>query len=119
MRSIRINIILLCVEIYIKFDYYNIIYNKMDIKFCDNCDNFMSFCIDEDTKPIYKCTKCTHITTYDHKTDMNGIIFNKNEELKNMLKYNSNLILDITLPTINNKNIKCINSECESNKKNC
>ena len=24
----------------------------MDIKFCDNCDNFMSFCIDEDTKAL-------------------------------------------------------------------
>jgi len=86
----------------------------MDIKFCDSCDNFMNFCIDKDSKPIYKCTRCNNITEYDYKNDLKGIIFNKNDELKKILNNNKYLTMDPTLPRINNPNIKCNNIECVS-----
>jgi len=88
----------------------------MDIKFCDKCENFMNFCIDKDNKPIYKCSRCDHMTEYNYTTDSKGIQFNKNIELKNILNSNKYLTMDPTLPTITTKNIKCVNKECISNK---
>ena len=88
----------------------------MDIKFCDKCENFMNFYIDKDNKPIYKCSRCDHMTEYNYTTDSKGIQFNKNIELKNILNSNKYLTMDPTLPTITTKNIKCINKECISNK---
>lgn len=86
----------------------------MDIKFCDKCDNFMNFCIDDTNKPIYKCSRCDNTDSYDFKNDFNGIQFNKNTELKNILNSNKFLTMDPTIPTITNNNIKCVNTKCPS-----
>jgi hypothetical protein len=86
----------------------------MDIKFCDMCDNFMNFCIDKDKKPIFTCTRCDNTSEYDFENDSKGIQFNKNIELKNILNNNRFLTMDPTLPIIENDNMKCVNSECES-----
>jgi len=86
----------------------------MDIKFCDMCDNFMNFCIDKDNKPIFTCTRCDNTSEYDFENDSKGIQFNKNIELKNILNNNRFLTMDPTLPIIENDNMKCVNSECES-----
>ena len=86
----------------------------MDIKFCDECDNFMNFCIDDTNNPIYKCSRCDNTDVYDFKNDLNGIQFNKNIEIKNILNSNKFLTMDPTIPTITNNNIKCINTKCPS-----
>jgi len=86
----------------------------MDIKFCDSCDNFMNFCIDKDSNPIYKCSRCNNLAEYDYKNDLKGIVFNKNDELKKILNNNKYLTMDPTLPRISNSNIKCTNPECIS-----
>ena len=75
----------------------------------------MNFCIDKDNKPIYKCTRCNHNSEYNYQSDSNGVQFNKNTELKNILNSNIYLTMDPTLPTITTKNIKCVNKECISN----
>ena len=86
----------------------------MNENICENCDNFM-FTYTDEGKNIYngckECgnkvsikEKCIYKTTYD-------------VNISNILNTNQNLLNDLTLPRIeNNPNIKCPNSECETNK---
>lgn len=90
----------------------------MDLKFCENCNNLMDFCLensDDDLqpgKPVYICSRCSN----KQKTNVQDIYIASDKvfEKKNILNKNEYLILDPTIPHITNKNIKCINLECES-----
>ena len=85
----------------------------MDIKFCDECDNFMNFVINEENKPLYQCSRCMNQAPYDYKTDKKIIKFDATIQKKEIIKNNKNFILDPTLPVLTN--IKCTNSDCKSN----
>ena len=86
----------------------------MNENICENCDNFMFTYTDEEKNIYNGCKecgnkvsikeKCIYKTTYD-------------VNISNILNTNQNLLNDLTLPRIeNNPNIKCPNSECETNK---
>ena len=89
----------------------------MELNFCDNCNNLMDIYSDEETKKLYLGCKCC-----SNKTDFNEsnkcIYTNESIiELSDIINSNQYLTEDITLPLIRgNPNIKCPNSECETNK---
>lgn len=87
----------------------------MNFKFCENCSNLMDFCLQEDGSPIHICSRCSHIEEIKDKQSI-SININKELKLEEILNTNKYLSLDPTIPTIKNKNIKCINKECETNK---
>lgn len=88
----------------------------MIIKFCENCDNLLYLYTDDKQGIYLACKTCGNIEDYDSNENKSTIINNKETlEIDKFLNINSNFTNDITLPQIkNNKNIKCINSECES-----
>jgi DNA-directed RNA polymerase subunit M/transcription elongation factor TFIIS len=87
------------------------------IKLCDDCNNLMDFCLDLDKNPLYLCTRCNKKENISDIKNIN-IEFNKEMCLKEIINTNPYLHLDNTLPTLNNQNIKCINSNCQSHKEN-
>jgi len=90
----------------------------MEVNFCDNCDNLLYIYSDEENKSLYLgCKVCGEKKDY---SDGKCIYSNEfNIDLSETINHNENLIHDITLPRIkDNKNIKCINQECESIKEN-
>lgn len=90
----------------------------MEVNFCENCDNLLYIYSDEENKSLYLgCKVCGEKKDY---SDGKCIYSNEfNIDLSETINHNENLIYDITLPSIkDNKNIKCINQECESIKEN-
>tara|TARA_B110001469_G_C9619991_1_gene308898 strand:+ start:524 stop:898 length:375 start_codon:yes stop_codon:yes gene_type:complete len=92
----------------------------MDLKFCENCNNLMDFCLEADSEqtdgqPIYICSRCSNIS---ESKNMNHIKYDKQFKKQNAINTNEYLFLDNTLPTINNKNIKCINVSCKTHETN-
>jgi hypothetical protein len=87
----------------------------MNSTLCDNCDNFMFTYIDEDKKLYNSCKRCGNIKLSDIKC-----IYKSNEKIdkSKILNEYTHILEDPTLPVIYNKNIKCPNLECETNKKN-
>lgn len=84
------------------------------MKFCDDCNNLLEFCLKKDTlDPLYKCSRCSNITDVDITTT-STFEFNKEVKKSEIINTNGYFIYDPTIPEINSKNIKCVNSECDS-----
>ena len=83
----------------------------MDINFCNNCNNLLYLYKNDKNELVYCCKSCGNIQEYTRKTNIyKQSDINKSE----IINTNKNLVNDITLPRLSNKNIKCINSECKS-----
>ena len=87
----------------------------MDINFCNNCDNLLFLYTNDDNKLYYGCKVCGNIQDYIEKKK---IYKSADSSISEIINTNKNIVNDITLPRINNENIKCINSECPSIVKN-
>ena len=87
----------------------------MNSTLCDNCDNFMFTYIDEDKKLYNCCKRCGNTKLSDMKC-----VYKSSDkiDISKILNEYTHILEDPTLPTIKNKNIKCPNKECETNKKN-
>ena len=86
----------------------------MNENLCENCDNFMFTYTDID-KNLYNCCKqCGNKKSIDK---INTYKTAESLDISNILNANTHLLSDKTLPKIDgNSNLKCINTECESNK---
>jgi hypothetical protein len=90
----------------------------MDIKFCENCDMKLEYYTDTEKTPpqLYLgCKACG----YKEETNEKKCIYNNDYkiDLSQIINQNPFLEYDITLPSIqDNKNIKCPNDECITNK---
>ena len=85
-----------------------------NIHFCSECSNMAYIHIDENKEIFYLCKTCSNTDKFENE---NNCIYEYNfqgfdkSELINANKY---ITHDITLPKIENINIKCTNKECES-----
>ena len=91
----------------------------MNCNICPDCDNFMFTYTDVNTNQLYNaCKVCSNVTPMDSDSKF---IYKTNFDIdkSKILNTNKYIANDITLPSIkNNKNIKCVNSECKSIKEN-
>jgi len=88
----------------------------MNNNICENCDNFMFLYIDEDKKLYNSCKRCGN---YKISNETNIYKTSKKLDISKILNEYLNIFNDPTLPIIkDNKNIKCPNIECNTNKKN-
>jgi len=84
----------------------------MNSNICNNCDNFMFTYIDDEKNLYNLCKRCGN----SEKTEENCVYkTSKNIDKSKILNEYTHIMEDPTLPTIINKNIKCPNSECETN----
>lgn len=85
----------------------------MDINYCDICENMTSLHCDKENKLVHFCGVCGESKNI---IDKNRCIYKTTfEDYDNCEKLNKNKYLanDITLPTIQNKNILCPNEDCD------
>ena len=87
----------------------------MDLHFCKLCNNLMDFCLEniEDTlgDPVYVCSRCSNKETIQDEIVVNS---GSMDSVKDAFHSNEYFQLDPTLPMIQNKNIQCVNPQCES-----
>ena len=88
----------------------------MNENICENCDNFMFTYID-DKKNLYNCCKkCGNKEIIDNTKSKNKYKIQKKLNISDILNTNSHILNDSTLPKLsNNVNIKCPNSNCDTN----
>ena len=88
----------------------------MNENICKNCDNFMFTYTDKENNIYNGCKECGNKTKIEEKC----IYKTKYKvDISSILNTNPHLLQDSTLPKIeNNPNIKCPNSDCETNTKN-
>ena len=87
----------------------------MEMKFCEDCNNLMDFCLNEDSEPVYVCSHCSRVDVIDPDTNI-AVTIDKELKMEEIINTNEYISMDPTIPTIINKNIKCINEECLTNK---
>ena len=88
----------------------------MEINFCEGCDNIMFIYSDQEQEKLYLgCKKCGTKKDY-----LNNNCIYKNEfkfDFSETINNNKYINHDTTLPIIeDNKNIKCPNEDCSSDK---
>lgn len=90
----------------------------MDIKFCENCDMKLDYYTDNEKTPPQLYLGCK-VCGFKEETNEKNCIYNNDYEIdiSQIINQNPFLEFDITLPSIqDNKNIKCPNDECITNK---
>ena len=88
----------------------------MEINFCNDCDNMMFLYTDEDDQLYHGCKACGNI---EHMLpDSSKCVYNNSQlqiDKSEIINTNEYITHDITLPSItSNKNIKCMNSDCDA-----
>ena len=84
----------------------------MENQFCDNCNNSMYINLDKELSKLHLyCKSCNNKVDYNE-----NLIYDQNFTLDLEESINSNKFInyDLTLPHIQNKNIKCPNNQCIS-----
>jgi DNA-directed RNA polymerase subunit M/transcription elongation factor TFIIS len=84
----------------------------MENQFCDNCNNSMYIYLDKEQSKLHLyCKSCNNKVDYNEK-----LIYDQNFTLDLADSINSTKFInyDLTLPPIQNKNIKCPNNQCIS-----
>ncbi len=85
----------------------------MDLKFCDDCENLMDFCLNETSEPIFVCSRCSKKEVVTDPKQL-YVVEKKQVNVEEIINTNEFLKLDPTLPVIQNKNIRCVNINCPS-----
>ena len=86
----------------------------MNENLCENCDNFM-FTYTDSEKKLYNC--CKQCGNKKNIEKFNTYNTEESLDISNILNTNVHLLSDKTLPKIDgHSNLKCINTDCESNK---
>ena len=87
----------------------------MEIAFCEDCDNMLYLYTDEEKRLHNACKACGKISEVNQET---RCIYNNSQlqvDKSEIINTNKYITHDITLPVIQgNKNIKCMNSECDA-----
>ena len=87
----------------------------MEIAFCEDCDNMLYLYTDEEKGLHNACKACGKISEVNQET---RCIYNNSQlqvDKSEIINTNKYVTHDITLPVIQgNKNIKCMNSECDA-----
>ena len=91
-------------------------YNKMDVEFCDKCDNLLYLYINNESQEItMQCKSCGNQKEMKNKVIEINNNTHVNVDKSDVINSNPFITHDITLPSIkNNKNIKCLNEDCPS-----
>ena len=89
----------------------------MEINFCKDCDNMLFLYTDDSEKLYHGCKACGNIEDMSSSDSLKCVYNNSQLQIdkSEIINTNEYITHDVTLPTImNNTNIKCMNSECDS-----